>query len=164
MSESSAAAPEPEATPSRAHNPWVAGFVAWLVPGAGHLMIGRRACGVAVALGTWPIFIGGLALTGFECVHVERHPYLLILQALAGAPAGAALLLTRGVELTEPWRHHTAGELFTCAAGLLNLIAVSDVVVRCTSGDPETRPAAEPPASVEELVGGAPSPGEGVRG
>jgi hypothetical protein len=164
----SAPAPAP---PVPARSPVVPAIVAWLVPGAGHALIGRRWPAVFIALGTWPLLVGGLALSGFENVSWDRHPWLFALQGLTGLPAVAAALLTKGVVPPEFHEHHTVGDLFTCVAGLLNVVAIADVWARCVHGDPEERLARAEvrPRSAEDLVeaspaAGAPAPTELPRG
>ncbi len=41
-------------------NPWLAGFLAWLVPGLGHWRQGRRAKAIIFAAAIWPILLAGL--------------------------------------------------------------------------------------------------------
>lgn len=41
-------------------NPWLAGFLAWLVPGFGHWYQGRRAKAIIYAAAIWPILLAGL--------------------------------------------------------------------------------------------------------
>ena len=41
-------------------NPWLAGFLAWLVPGLGHWYQGRRAKAIIYAAAIWPILLAGL--------------------------------------------------------------------------------------------------------
>ncbi|MCE9637098.1 MAG: hypothetical protein K8T90_15445 [Planctomycetes bacterium] len=133
-------------------SPYLPMILAWLVPGGGHLVIRRTWPGLVFALAIIPLFGAGLVLGGFENVSQERHPWLFVLQILAGAPAGIAALLTKTTVLTDPLPHRSVGDLFTCAAGLLNLVAIADVWARCTAGDPETRVAAPEPDGIESLV------------
>lgn len=115
-------------------------LVSWLCPGAGHFVIGRPWPGIFVAVSIWTLFGAGMALSGFENVSWERHPWLFGLQVLAGIPAGAGALLTKGaIARSDLFTHHTVGDLYTCVAGLLNLVAIADVHARCTEGDPERR-------------------------
>lgn len=120
-------------------NPFVPVLLAWLVPGAGHFALRRPWPGLFVAAAILPLFGAGLVLAGFENVSWERHPWYFGLQVFTGLPAGAAALLTRTTVLTEPLAHRTVGDLFTCVAGLLNIVALADVWARCSSGDPEER-------------------------
>ena len=160
---------------ARRPSPFVPLLLAWLVPGAGHFAIGRKWPGIFFALAILPLFGVGLVLAGFENVSVARHQFLFILQVLAGLPAIAAEFLTRGSTLTEPLTDRTAGDLYTCVAGLLNLVAMADVWARCAEGDPEERlakkmreddallvrpetpvPPAAPPAMPSSLVAAPP--------
>jgi hypothetical protein len=120
-------------------SPYVPVLVAWLVPGAGHFAIRRTWPGVFVAAAILPLFGTGLVLAGFENVNWDRHPWLFGLQALTGLPAFAAGFLTRTTVPTEPLAHKGVGDLFTCVAGLLNVVAIADVWARCSVGDPEER-------------------------
>lgn len=130
-----------DATPRR--NPVLPLVAAWLVPGAGHFVIGRPWPGVFVAAAVLPVFGAGMALSGFENVHWDRHPWMFGLQVLTGLPAGIGALATRDHVPTEHFRHDTVGDLYTCVAGLLNLVAIADVWARCAAGDPEERIAAK---------------------
>jgi uncharacterized protein DUF6677 len=129
-------------------------LLAWLVPGAGHAVLRKPWPALFVAASILPLFGTGLVLGGFEIVSWERHPWLFSLQVLTGAPAGVAALLTRTVVPTDPLSFRTVGELFTCVAGLLNVVAMADVWARCRSGDPESR-LVEP--AEEDHEGGAES-------
>jgi hypothetical protein len=127
-------------------------FFAWLVPGAGHLKIGRLWPGVFTFAAILPLYVGGMALTGFENVSAERHPiYFWALHVWCGALTGVAAAFTRGVTHAN-MPDETVGVLFTAVASLLNVIAISDVWSRCRRGDPEARAkarldAATPPTS-----------------
>lgn len=114
--------------------------VGWLVPGAGHLMIGRTWPGLFVAAAVFSLFFGGMALAGWTNVDPEKHRWYFIAQISAGGPTLGAWLATKGRELTEFRPHLTVGELYTAIAGLLNLVAVADVRTRCLIGDPEVPP------------------------
>lgn len=123
-------------------SPFLPAFLAWLVPGAGHLAIGRLWPGVFVFTAILPLYVGGMAMTGFENVSWERHPiYFWAVHVFGGALTGAAALLTRDVSPIEYMPEQKPGELFTAVACLLNLIAVADVWSRCVQGDPEARAA-----------------------
>ena len=50
-----------EPTPQRA---WLTGFVAWLIPGAGHLWLGRPGRAALMGGAVWLCFILGLAMGG----------------------------------------------------------------------------------------------------
>jgi hypothetical protein len=159
----------------RRQNPILPVVLAWLVPGAGHLRIGRVWPGLFVFAGIVPLYVGGMALAGFENVSWARHQIYFFVHALGGVLTGAAALLTRNVVVTEPLPDKDVGTLFTAVACLLNLIAVTDVWARCRRGDPEGHmahpesdtasavadPAAQPPGTQPPP---APAACEGARG
>ena len=134
--------------------PLVPVLLAWLVPGAGHVKIGRPWPALFVVLGVIPLFLLGMVLAGYENVSPERHPWYFGLQLPAGLPTAFAWLLTENAELSEVPPHLSIGRLYTAVAGLLNLIALTDVWARCRRGDPESLA-----AGAADL---ASSPGEGV--
>jgi hypothetical protein len=149
-------------------------FLAWLVPGAGHLKIGRLWPGVFTFAAILPLFVGGMALAGFENVSWVRHPYWFwAVHVFGGALTAAAGFLTQHVQPGQPLDRNV-GELFTALACLLNVIAISDVWSRCERGDPESRarvavadestPPAQTPAESPASDGSAPSVPEAYGG
>jgi len=126
--------------PERRPSPFLPVLLAWLVPGAGHLKIGRLWPGVFTFAAILPLYVGGMALAGFENVNWERHPiYFWALHVFCGSLTGAAAVFTRHVEVLETLPDKDVGVLFTAVASLLNVIAISDVWSRCRRGDPEDR-------------------------
>jgi hypothetical protein len=144
--------------PDERPSPFVPVFLAWLVPGAGHLKIGRLWPGVFTFAAILPLFVGGMALAGFENVSWERHPvYFWALHVWCGALTGAAAAFTRHVQVGEVLPDQSVGVLFTAVASLLNVIALSDVWSRCRRGDPEARAKARLDASAASRATEAPS-------
>jgi hypothetical protein len=131
-------------------------LLAWLVPGAGHLKIGKLWPGVFVFSAILPLYVAGMALTGFENVSWERHPiYFYAAHIFGGLLTGAAALLTRHVDVREYMADRSTGELFTAVACLLNIVAIADVWSRCSRGDPETRIRARADADAETAAAAA---------
>ncbi len=112
-------------------------LLAWVVPGAGHLKLGRVWPGVFVAGAVLPLFVLGMALAGYENVSFDRHPWYFALHVGAALPTALAHFLTEGRQLTEVMPHYKTGELYTAVAGLLNIVAAVDCWARCRRGDPE---------------------------
>jgi hypothetical protein len=138
-------------------SPFLPVFLAWLVPGAGHLKIGRLWPGVFTFSAILPLYVGGMALAGFENVSWERHPiYFWALHVFCGALTGAAAMFTRHVELVEAMPDQSVGMLFTAVASLLNVIAISDVWSRCRRGDPEARAKARMEQTAQPTTAPAP--------
>ncbi len=132
----------PMTTEDRSTSPLGPVLLAWLLPGAGHLRLGRPWPALFVALGVIPLFVLGMSLTGWENVSWERHPFYFALHAPAGLPAFVGAALTRDLLPDRLMPHAAVGALYSAVAGLLNLMAVADVWARTRRGDPETATAA----------------------
>jgi len=123
-------------------------LLAWLVPGAGHLSIGRLWPGVFTFAAIIPLFVLGMALSGFENVGWERHPYWFWgAHVWGGLLTAGSAVLTLHAEVREKLPDQSVGQLFTGVACLLNVVAMADVWSRCNRGDPEARAAARATAA-----------------
>lgn len=103
--------------------------LAYLVPGAGHLYLGRRARGIAFFCIVVSMFVLGLAIDG-DLYTLQRSggAILRILASLGSIGAGipyfiAAAMGIRGDITSITYEHGTA---FTVTAGLMNLLLVLD--------------------------------------
>ena len=131
-----------------------AAFAGWLLPGLGHFLLGqsRRAVVLGTTIGT--LWLGGLLIGGVSVIDHDDHPAWFLGQVLV-APSWAADVYRLSLvsehdggfapEDDPPFepaygRAHEQGTLFTSLAGLLNLLAIIDVLYRDPSEDP--RPAA----------------------
>jgi len=74
---------------------WLALFAAWLLPGAGHLLLGRVRRGLLFAVIVWCCFGLGLAHTGRLALKDPRQPFLTTLQVVANMGIGPADLIAR---------------------------------------------------------------------
>lgn len=108
--------------------PAVVCLVSWLVPGAGHLMQGRRQKGV-IFLIALPVMFGiGLWLDGRLFPFAFADP-LVGLAALANLGMGAPYLvasvmgLGKGVVTASSYEY---GNAFLIVSGLLNMLVVID--------------------------------------
>ncbi|MEM8960087.1 MAG: DUF6677 family protein [Acidobacteriota bacterium] len=107
--------------------PWLAALLAWLVPGAGHIYLRRRARGViffGIVLVT--MFIGCL-LDGRLYSTFAGHP-LVIAASLGSLGAGVPYFLLlaigyAGVPLAAGYEY---GTTFLITGGLMNLLLVLD--------------------------------------
>jgi hypothetical protein len=124
-------APPEMGTPKKgsALAPFVA-IAAWLVPGLGHLLLGRwgRALGFFVA-------VGGLAIAGYLLRGNVFPPHsddpFGTLGFLADAASGVFYYLARMFEAAGPDVSRAAGDYgtrFIAAAGVVNVLAVCDVL------------------------------------
>ncbi len=109
-------------------SPWVAALVAWLVPGVGHLLLGRRQKGL-IFLATIPaMFAVGLVLSGRVFPFDFSQP-LVALAAVAARGAGVPAFLAgwldlgRGVVTDASYEY---GNAFLIVSGLLNMLVALD--------------------------------------
>jgi len=108
---------------------WIAMALAYLVPGAGHLYLGRRERGIAFFCIVVFMFAIGLAVDGDLYAVTRTGGSLLRLLAAFGS-MGAGLLYWiadfRGVtgDITSITYEH--GTAFVITAGLMNLLLVLD--------------------------------------
>lgn len=120
--------PEESAPPVSLLRAVPACVLGWLVPGLGHVVLGRVARGAGFAVVVLGLFVGGIVLEGkvYRPVRGEPLSYLAAVGAAGvGLPAaGAHLAGAAEGDLTSPY--HDYGNTFTLVAGLLNLLVVID--------------------------------------
>jgi hypothetical protein len=130
--------------PRRARWNFAAAFCGWLLPGLGHFLVGQSRRGVVLGVTIGSLWLGGLLIGGVSVIDRRDHPAWFLGQMLV-APSFAADVtrtrLARGYEGTfapdddppyEPAyaRAHEQGTLYTSLAGLLNLLAIIDLLYR----------------------------------
>ena len=75
---------------------------AWLVPGAGHVVLGRVRRGVLFSVLVFGTFALGLAHDGRLALRDDRQPFLSVLQVVANAGVGPCDLAARWAVYGEP--------------------------------------------------------------
>jgi hypothetical protein len=135
--------------------------LAWLVPGLGHLLQGRRLRAFVVFALLVGVFACGTLLADYSNLSRERHFYYWAGQYLLGLPAILAEVLSGRPPVTGEIPFADAGLTFGCIAGLLNVLAMLDVYrgaeavvlgeVPAAAGSVDDSPAA--PASPSEVTG-----------
>ncbi len=117
------------ATSVRTRSPWLVAALAWLVPGLGHLMLGRRRTGIAFAAIVTLTFLAGISFQG-RLYAVEAGQPLTILATFAVYGSGILNLVARalsdnpGGAILAPTYEYGCAYLLT--AGLMNLLLVLD--------------------------------------
>jgi Family of unknown function (DUF6677) len=109
-------------------NPYVAAFCAWLVPGAGHLLLGRRRRALAFFVLVALAVACGVALHG-NMPWVWRGSPLRTLATMAcmgSGPAYAVLRFGFGLEGDIQAPGFDYGSAFILTAGLMNLLLMLD--------------------------------------
>ena len=102
--------------------------IAWAVPGAGHLWLGRTQKGVVLLAALPLMFAIGLWLEG-QIFSVDLFQPLVALAALADLGIGVVCLLAQGMGLGEGRVvavTYEYGNTFLVVAGLLNILVVLD--------------------------------------
>ena len=112
-------------------NPWLLGFLAWLIPGLGHLVQGRVLRGVFSSLTILLMFVIGVSIGGHIYGLRETGEGLLSsLFGLCDMGSGILYLLAKfaGLAVNERPEQVTSeyGSVFLMVAGLLNLILALD--------------------------------------
>ena len=108
--------------------PTVVWLVSWLVPGAGHLLLGRLQKGVIFLAAITAMFVIGLTLDGrlFPFDFSEPLVGLAALANLAtGAPYFVAAALGKGEGVVTSVAYEY-GNAFLIVAGLLNMLVALD--------------------------------------
>ena len=125
-----AARPTFGASVSRAAVALFAAVMAWLVPGLGHLLLGRWGRALAFF-----VSVGGLVVTGFLLRGNVFPPHsgdpFGTLGHLADAGTGAFYYFSRYFEVAGPDVSRAAGDYgtrFIAAAGVVNVLAVLDTI------------------------------------
>jgi hypothetical protein len=121
--------------PAGGWRPLAIGFAGWLVPGLGHWLLGRRGKALFFLVALWGTFLAGWALSDFRAVFWKYDRIATYGQLGMGVPT-VVLLVERepfsaalGRTFYEPTGpsenllpYYDVGTLYTCIAGLLNLL------------------------------------------
>lgn len=105
-------------------------LLAYLLPGAGHLLLGKRVRGVIFTAGIFAMFALGLAMKG-HLFFPNREDSLSIFPSFANAGIGLAyfICLLIGVGFGAPQASAPTfeyGNTFLWTAGLLNILVIMD--------------------------------------
>jgi hypothetical protein len=103
-------------------------LAAWIVPGAGHLWMGRRQKGIVFLLALPAMFLIGLLLKG-RVFPFELSDPLVALAAVANLLAGAPWMIARMMEAgagTVTAASYEYGNCFLIVSGLLNFLVILD--------------------------------------
>jgi hypothetical protein len=102
---------------------------AWLLPGAGHLYLGRRAKGLTFLVCISALFVLGVAMQSRLELYLGFDDPLALIVSLAQMAMGVPYLLARNLgydlgQVTAPTYEY--GTTFTAVAGLLNILVILD--------------------------------------
>lgn len=124
---------------------------AWLLPGAGHALLGKWKKGLfflAILGATWT---AGMGLVGFRAVSFDDNPFYYVGQYGSGLMMLLSRVISPEKAVPRPddpgW--FDPGLLYVCVAGLLNLVValnVLDLRRPGAPGDAAREEAVDPPA------------------
>ena len=103
-------------------------MVSWLVPGAGHLMLGRRQKGLVFLIALPVMFAIGLTLEGRLPPFAFSDP-LVGLAALANLGMGVPYFIAKALDLGQgvvTAASYEYGNTFLIVSGLLNMLVTID--------------------------------------
>jgi hypothetical protein len=124
------------ATAGRSALALFAAIAAWLVPGLGHLLLGRWGRALVFFAAVGGLVVTGYALRGNVFPPHSGDPFGT-LGFLADAGTGAFYYFSRMFEAAGPDVSRAAGDYgtrFIAAAGVVNVLAVLDVIEIATGG------------------------------
>ena len=125
-------------------------IAAWLVPGLGHWLLGQRKRGVILLVSIGLLWTSGFIIGGVGVFDRKGHPIWFLGQmliapsivvekwdrSLQGPDAAPARPDAGVIPYTPSYGHvHEQGVLYTALAGMLNLLAIMDVLYQ----DPASR-------------------------
>ena len=110
------------------------GVLAWLIPGAGHWLLGMRQRAVVIFVAICSTFLIGLVLGSIEMIDPQYAKAWFCAQILTGLPAIIATLQQDSTiiisEISGYGRGVDVGQVYAGVAGLLNLICILDALLR----------------------------------
>lgn len=114
-------------SPTAIVGPGSAATAAFLIPGLGHFLQGRKARGLVVFLALVGLFLLGSFLAEGANLDRERHFYYWAGQFLLGAPALITEFAFGHPRVQHDIAYADAGVVLGCVAGMLNVLAMLDV-------------------------------------
>jgi len=106
----------------------IVGLLGWLVPGAGHLMLGKKTHAAVIFVTIVMTLCTGLYIGSIGVINpVGAKPWYVA--QVMNTPAVAALgQMTRGGGYPVYGRPNEIGQIYTSIAGLLNLLCIVNAV------------------------------------
>lgn len=132
-------------------DPFIALALAWLVPGLGHLFLGRPKKALFFFAALTLTYLAGYVLADFRFVRIDDNPFYYVGRWGSGMTWLATWLIRdNGPRGFSPHEFYEPGLLYMCSAGLLNVVLVlnilglKDPAPAAAAGD-TAAPAAPPP-------------------
>lgn len=139
--------------------PYIAGVLAWLIPGAGHFYRGDRARGITICIAICSTFLIGILLGSVDIVNHRKSTgevgdvmdvARFTAQMFTGLPGITTALVPKpadpriDTETGIVGRGVDTGQVYTVIAGLLNMLCILDVLVPNIYDTKKTLPQSPP--------------------
>jgi hypothetical protein len=105
-------------------------FLAWFVPGAGHLLLGRPVKAAVLFLILATLYVTGLWLSGWRYVSFDDNPFYYVGQFGSGVTTLLGQLFAEPKAFPRedlPTKWIDPALLYVCVAGLLNIVVTVGV-------------------------------------
>lgn len=144
-------------------------LLAWLIPGAGHVLLGKWKKGLFFFGILTATYLFGMWIVGFRPVSWDDNPFYFVGQYGSGATLAVAMLRGSEKAILRPEVHPSwfdPGLLYVCVVGLLNLVILLNIFdlkieapasAEAAAGRPEPDPVPPPPPAVPVSVAPAPA-------
>jgi hypothetical protein len=137
-------------------------FVAWLVPGAGHVLMGKWKKGLFFFALLGAAYAFGMHIAGWRPVSFDDNPFYFVGQYGSGATLLVAKLGGAEKAVLREGIHPSwfdPGLLYVCVVGLLNLVIMLNILdLKTAPTSAPVAPAAAPVAPVPAPVAPPPPP------
>lgn len=128
----------------------IAFLAAWVLPGAGHLVLGKWAKGLFFLVLLGGLYAAGLWIVGFRSVDWDENPFYYVGQYGSGLTWLGGRVLFPEKSFPLEWPHlswYDPGLLYVCCAGLLNLVVMLNLIETKAVAPEKPAPAPEKPAA-----------------
>lgn len=122
-------------------------LIAWLFPGAGHLVMGKWGKGLFFLGLLGGLWLAGLWIVGFRSVDWDENPFYYVGQFGSGLTLLSGQVLFPEKSYPREGLHlswYDPGLLYVCCAGLLNLVVMLNLIEVKPAPAPATPPAPAP--------------------
>jgi hypothetical protein len=110
------------------------GLVAWMVPGAGHVLVRERKRGIIIFAVITTLFVMGLYVGSIGVVDWVTGRIWFYAQILYSPAVGIIANITKNGDFPSYGRPCDIGQIYTGIAGLLNLLCILSAVYMAYCG------------------------------
>jgi len=123
---------------------YLIGLLAWLIPGAGHWLLGEKNRGAIIFVAICTTFLLGIMLGTIDVIDPQKAKAWFCAQVLCGFPTIITTILAQkltGITIMDIFgRSRDIGQVYIGVAGLLNLLCILDALYRTHLSTSTDRP------------------------